>query len=246
MHKEEIRQVWKMKEMIKTWYANEKEKMSEMTKEQKREYITEYYGAYIVVAVLVLIAIVWLFYHFLFDNHEEGFNCAMVNYAMEESSIELSDTLTEYYGYNPKKKTAYFDPDYQISYPGVVNRAADNSFYEKFFLNVRMGMMDAAIMPQSYMEYCNTVGHTFYDVYEVLNEEQIEKYEPYFIKGKDDEGQEYTCGIDISNMKFFEKMGIVGVGDNAGEPIVLSFVYGGKHLEESQAFLTFLEQYETE
>lgn len=233
-----------MREMIKQWYAKEQEKMAEMSKEEKIDYIIEYYKFHILGIVFLIIAISWTFYHFVLDNKEEGFNCAMVNCAIEGDSLSLSDDLTEYMGYNPKKITAYFDPDYQIAYPGVDNRAADNSFYEKFFLNIRSGVLDAAIMPKSYMEYCNTVGHPFYDVYDVLNEEQIEKYEADFLTGKDDEGNEYTCGIDISELPFFEEMGIEEVEANAGEPLVLTFPYGGKHLEESSKFLTYLEQFE--
>lgn len=233
-----------MIEMIKAWYAAEKEKTAEMTKEQKVQYVIDYYTGFIAGSVVVLIAICWLIYHFAFDNKEYGFNCALVNCSMETGSSELSDRLTEYYGYNPRKETASFDSGYQIAYPGVDNEAADNSFYEKFFLNIRMEMLDAVIMPQSYMEYCNTVGHTFYDVYDVLDAEQIKKYEPYFVKGKDDEGVEYTCGIDIGKMQFFDKMGIVEVEANKGEPFILSFAFGGKHLEESRKFLTFLESFE--
>lgn len=230
--------------MIKAWYAAEKEKTAQMTKEEKINYIIEYYLAFIIGAVLLLIAVIWLIFHFAFDEKEEGFNCALVNCAVEENSLELSDELTEFFGYEPKKKEAYFDIDYQIAYPGVDNEAADNSFYEKFFLNIRMEVLDAVIMPQSFMEYCNTVGHPFYDVYDVLDAEQIKTYEPYFIKGKDEEGKEYTCGIDISKLKFFDEMGIQEVKANAEEPLVLSFAYGGKHLKESRSFLKFLETFE--
>ncbi|MDE6432924.1 MAG: hypothetical protein K2L07_01695 [Lachnospiraceae bacterium] len=233
-----------MVEMIKAWYAAEKEKMEEMTKEQKINYVVEYYLVFIIGAVLLLIAVIWFIFHFAFGNKEQGFNCALVNCAVEGNSIELSDGLTEFFGYNPKKKEAYFDPGYQIAYPGVDNEAADNSFYEKFFLNIRVGVLDAAIMPQSFMEYCNTVGHPFYDVYDVLSEEQIKTYEPCFLKGKDEDEKEYTCGIDISKLKFFDKMGIYEVEANEGEPLVLTFTYGGMNLEESRRFLDYLETFE--
>lgn len=230
--------------MIKAWYAAEKEKTAEMTKEQKINYIIEYYLAFIIGAFVLVIAIVWLVFHFVADDKEEGFNCALVNCAVEGNSIELSDEMTKFFGYDPKEKEAYFDIDYQIAYPGVDNEAADNSFYEKFFLNIRMEVLDAVIMPQSFMEYCNTVGHPFYDVYDVLSEEQIKTYEPYFLKGKDEEGNEYTCGIDISKSEFFDEMGIYGVKANEKEPLVLAFAYGGKHLEESREFLNYLETFE--
>lgn len=233
-----------MIEMIRAWYAAEQEKTKDMTKEQKINYVIEYYLAFMIGAVLLLIAVVWLIFHFAFDNKEQGFNCAVVNCAVEGDSIALSDELTEFFGYNPKKKEAYFDAGYQIAYPGADNEAADNSFYEKFFLNIRMGLLDAAIMPQSFMEYCNTVGHPFYDVYDVLTDDQVKTYESCFLKGRDDEGNEYTCGIDISELKFFDKMEISEVEANEGEPLVLTFPYGGKNLEESRHFLDYLETFE--
>lgn len=233
-----------MIEMIKEWFAREKEKTSEMNRQEKVSYIFEYYKFWLLGIVAFLVAVCWLIYHFCFAENEQGFNCAVVNCATENDVNGISDDLTAYFGYNTKKETAYFDMDYQIAYPGVENTAADDSFFEKFFLNLRMGVLDVAIMPESYMEYCNSVGHPFYDVTDVLTQEQLNQYEDRFLKGKDDEGEEYICGININDMQFFKQMGIAEVEVNEKEPLVLTFPYGGKHLEESSRFLDYLELFE--
>lgn len=81
---------------------------------------------------------------------------------------------------------------------------------------------------------------------EVLNEEQLKAWEPYFVMGEDEEGNEYICGMDISHLRFLEKENICFVNDNAGEAAILTFPCNSGHRENCQKFLELLEQYENE
>lgn len=234
------------KQRFRLWKKNETEKMAGMTKKEKRNYILTYYRGWLVSIILVLVVAVGISYHFIFNNAKCSFSCALVNGYMEKGDTVFSEELDDYFGFQPRKEYAYFDTEYQIAYPGVDNAAADTSFYEKFFLNIRVGSLDAAIIPESFLEYCNTVERVFYDVTEILSEEQIKEWEPYFITGKDETGNEYICGIDISRLKFLEKENICFVNDNTGEPAILVFPYNSGHRENCQKFLKLLEQYENE
>ena len=233
-----------MRELLKDWYEAEKEKMSEMTKEEKMDYIITYYKGWLILAAILLLLLIWIPCHFIFGNEKQGFLCGAVNCVTTRGGIALSDDLDAYFNFENKKEYAYFDTDYQIAYPGVDNEAADNSFYEKFFLNIRIGALDAAIMPLSYMEYCKSLECMFYDVTEVLDGEQIEKYQSLFVTGKDEEGNEYICGIDISGFAFIEKEEVSFVNANRGEIFVLAFPVTGKQQERCRQFVNFLGKYE--
>lgn len=233
-----------MKEILQEKYAQEKEKMAEMSKEEKKEYILEYYKGWIIAIVLLICFFIWLPIHLIFNNADCGFSCVFVNGIVECGDVDLSDRLTEYYGFNERKEYAYFDSNFQIAYPGADNEAADYSYYEKFFLNIRSGSMDVAIMPESYMEYCFTVEPIFVDVTEVLDSEQIKKYERYFVYGKNEAGEEYPCGIDISNFAFVEEEELCFVKVNNTEKMILTFPMNATRTERCQKFMRFLEAYE--
>lgn len=235
---------WKQRFWL--WKKTETEKMAGMTGREKWDYILTYYRAWLLTLVLVIAAAAGTAWHFAFNNAKCGFSCALVNGFMEKGDTVFSEELDDYFGFQPRKEYAYFDTEYQIAYPGVDNEAADTSFYEKFFLNIRTGSLDVAIVPESFLEYCNTVERVFYDVTEVLDEEQRKAWEPYFVTGKDEEGNEYICGIDISHLKFLEEEDITFVNGNAGESAILTFPCNSEHKEKCQEFLELFEQYENE
>ncbi|MCM1499645.1 MAG: hypothetical protein NC124_14360, partial [Clostridium sp.] len=226
------------------YHNQEKEKMADMTREQKWDYLLTYYKSWFIMAALVLLILCGTGYHFIFDNAKCGFQCALVNGYMDKSDTDFSDELSDYFAYEPRKQYAYFDTQYQIAYTDVENMAADTSFYEKFFLNIRAGILDAAIVPESFMEYCNELETVFYDVNDVLTKEQVERYAPYFVTGKDEQGREYACGIDISSFAFLNEEGVGFVDTNQKDAFILTFPVNGQHLEGCQGFVNFLEQYE--
>ena len=233
-----------LKEMILEWYQKEKEKTSEMTKEEKRNYILDYYKWWFVAAIVVVFVVIWLPCYFLFVKKEMEFQCAVVNCVMEIGDAEFSETLTDYLDFGSKRKYAYFDTQYQIAYPGVDNKAADTSFYEKFFLNIRMGSMDVAIIPESYLEYCNDIDAPFYEVTEVLTEEQQARYQEYYVVDENDEGVEYTCGIDISQMQFVDELQLQLVTEGTSDKLILVFPINAENPEGCQTFIEFMEIYE--
>lgn len=235
-----------LKQRFRLWKKAETEKMAGITGREKWDYILTYYRAWLLTIVLVIAAAAGAACHFVFNNAKCGFSCVLVNGYMEKGDTVFSEELDDYFAFQPRKEYAYFDTEYQIAYPGVENEAADTSFYEKFFLNIRTGSLDAAIVPESFLEYCNTVERVSYDVAEVLSQEQLKVWEPYFVTGKDEEGNEYTCGIDISHLEFLEEENITFVNGNAGEAVILTFPCNGQHKEKCQEFLELLEQYENE
>lgn len=64
-----------------------------------------------------------------------------------------------------------FDSDYLLSYDDVQLSEANESSYEKFFLNWHVHEIDAMIMPKSFYEYCKRQGGEFQETIEL--EEQM-------------------------------------------------------------------------
>ena len=215
-----------------------------MSKKEKAEYIFTYYKAWMVTAVIVIAAIVWVLSRYVFSNSESVLNVALINGYMRLSDTDMSETLDEYFELDTTDMYTYFDTQYQLSYTGVENTAGDTSFYEKFFLNVRVGSLDAVIMPESFMEYCNSLEPIFADVTEILDEEQLDYWEDYLVMGTDEDGNEYACGLDISHLSFIKEEEMGFVGDNDGEAFILAFPITGEAGEACQTFLEFLESYE--
>lgn len=230
-----------MKEILANWYASEKEKMSEMDRAAKLDYVFTYYKGWFLAAIILLAALIWLPWHFFFGRVDVSFCCAMVNGYLKTGDAELTGDLEAYFGFSSRKEQAYFDSGYQILYPGVENDAADTSCYEKFFLNIRTGALNVAIVPESYMEYCNSIGRMFYDVTEALDDAHLEEYRDFFVAGKDAEGAEYMCGIDVSHLGIWEHEEFTFVGSNAGERIILVFPYQAGRPELNGRLLDFLE-----
>ncbi len=222
--------------------ADKKRQWQSMTWPEKLDHIWTYYRAWIFSAVFVIAGAVWLVSRYLLDNEECGFSLGLINGYMEKGDVALSAELDEFFGFQEGETYAYFDTAYQFSYTGVENSAGDNSFYEKFFLNIRMGELDAVIMPESFFEYCNDLEPIFCDVRSVLSEEQQGAWEDYYVMGQTEDGAAYACGIDISHLDYINAEGMGFVGENNGEAFILAFPVTGEHRALGGALLRYIEK----
>ncbi len=205
----------------------------------KMSYILYNHTAGIVLGAIVTGLVLALGYHFVFHGQVSEFNLAVVNGYSEEGDIDLTDDLNELFGLDGKKKYAYADTNYQISYEYdnavVENPVSDTSFFDKFFLNIRTGMIDAAIIPKSFYDYCNFQGDFFYDVEYVLSKTQISQYSDKFIDGNTADGN-YNRGIVIDGCGYIDKTGLSFIDANADESYILVFPINGSDKEKCRTF----------
>lgn len=223
--------------------CDEKNEWDNMPFKDKISYILYNHTAGIVFGIFAICLIVGLGYHFIFNGNNCCFNLAVVNGYTSESDIKLSEKLDKVFGYDGSKEYTYVDTEYQVSYEydevNIENTAADNSFYDKFFLNIRTGQIDAAIVPKSFFDYCNSLGNVFYDVEYVLSDEQSEKLKERFIAGKTDDG-EFVNGIEIGECNYLEETGITFVDVNSDDSYILVFPINGSHIRKCKEFVDYI------
>ena len=221
----------------------EKNEWSKMPVKDKISYSVYNHMAGIVLGMTVLFLTAGLAFHFVFNGEVCGFNIAVVNGYSEVSDSDLSEKLNDLYDFDGKKKYAYVDTQYQLSYEAdginVENPAANNSFFDKYFLNIRTGAMDAAIIPKSFYEYCNSMGNIFYEVEYVLTKDQVKMLQNRFVTGTTDEG-DFVTGINIGGCKYLNESGIAFVDTNMDDSYILVFPVNGTHLEECREFVDYI------
>ena len=125
---------------------------------------------------------------------------------------KLAGLLEEYLGINPKKEKVMVDSNYNIAYvfDDETNKAVDMdgaevtdfSTYEKYFLNIDNGMIDAAIIPESFMEYCASLELYYEDLEHILSEDKMNAYENRICYCADASGNTYAAGIYMDGTVF--------------------------------------------
>lgn len=135
------------------WIADIREKTKDMNKNQKIEYICNYYWYHILIGCILLGLLLLLIYHIGWGKKEKDFSCVIVNQEIDlKRDRELSESFGEFSGLDKKKIS--IDSDYQISYGDKILEGVNESSYEKFFFHWSSGETDAMIMPESFYEYC--------------------------------------------------------------------------------------------
>lgn len=210
----------------------------------KVSYILYNHIAEIVFFLLLVFIIGGIGANYFFKKDTCKFNLAVVNSYTDKSDMSLSDELNAYYEYDSKKKYAKCDTAYQISYQYndriIENPAAETSFFDKFFLNIRNGLIDAAIIPESFYEYCNTQGDIFYDVEYVLSKEQFLEYRDLFTSATTDEGI-FVNGIIIDDCDYLKNSGLKFLDVNSSDSYVLVFPITGGNIEECRRFVDYIK-----
>lgn len=230
-----------------------RKKTEHMNRQEKVQYIIDYYKVPIIAAAVVILLIIGIAWQLLFNNQKTVYSFAIINEEMNiQSDSQLKESLTKWLGLNPRKAEVAIDSTYNIPYiydesGQLVNvdgsPAADYSTFEKYFLNLSHNTIDAAVMPEGFMEYCNGLDRSYYDITELFSEEALEPYKDRFCYGTDVNGESYVCGLytdgTIFDASYFAK--------DAGEEMVkaygkqvLAFPIGGKNPENNEAFLKWI------
>ena len=199
----------------------EKDKFARMKKTERTKYLMTYYKG-VVFSLVALTAIgVIVMVEAKAAKREEILRIAVVNsyhenaLANEEIAGMLSEDLVPYGMQVTENTDVIYDTDYQIAYETggktYASTAANDSDYDKFFLNIANGRIDAAIVPESFVSYCDALE----DVYE-------------------------GTAADITDSEFVRQAGIAFVGDNAGEKYFLILPAGGMNRENASLFRDYL------
>ena len=196
---------------------------SKMTKRQKLDHIFTYYKGHMVFVGVVILIIGVVIHQVFYADHRDCYQVAVVNGYINEGDIEISDRLSETLVSDTSKEKVYFDTQYQLEYPGVKNMMADTSFQEKLLLNIGVGSVDVAILPEKFVDFCNETEYIFRDVSTVLDEDQMADLKDKLVYSTDEDGNRFPCGIIISDTKFINKEEFTFVEGSTGDEVIMVF-----------------------
>lgn len=163
-----------MKEWIRNKILDVRKKTQGMSVQAKGAYILHYYWHYFLLAGMALGLLVLLIYHIFWGRRPTLFLCAAVNQEIDyQRDREVGAEFAAYAGV--KKDRVIFDSDYNISYDDVQFPEANESSYEKFFLNWSVHKLDAVILTESFYRYCLRQGGDFSRVVPLTDEKVLEK-----------------------------------------------------------------------
>ena len=150
-------------------------KMKDMTWKERFAYYWEYYKVHTIVTIVAIVAIV-LTAHSLITAKDYAFYGLLLNaYAL--SSDEMSGSFSEYAGIDTEEYDCFMDTSSTLSLSSSTEY--DMATMQRIVAVVQTKELDAVIFDsQCYEQYA--MNEIFYDLREILTEEQIEKYEPYF------------------------------------------------------------------
>lgn len=242
-----------MIKFLKRKAAAEKEKMSGMSRADKAVYIWDYYKVHILLLLAFIALIIGLCWQLLFNSQETVYHFAIINEEMNvEKDSALKTSLSDWLGLNPRTEEVMVDSNYNIPYlynessePAYLDGtpASDFSTYEKYFLNLSKNVIDAAVMPESFMEYCNSLDRSYCDLTELFPEDVLLRYEERFCWGTDVNGEKYLCGLytdgTVFDAGYFAQSADETLREAYGRQ-VLAFPVGGGHPENNEMFLRWV------
>lgn len=213
---------------MKKYLEDIRRKTAGMNRRDKRNYIFTYYWYHMLGIGAAVGFLLFLIIHFGFGNDRPDFTCVMVNQEINYlRDGEMEQDFGEYTGM--KKDRIVIDSDYNISYGSVQLEGVNESSYEKLFFKWNNKELDAVIMPESFYEYCRSLGGTFVNLDE-MKTRGLPLYEDNGIH----------TGIWIDKTRFFDSW----LENETGERFLLVFPTEGRHRDESQRFVDWIAEVE--
>lgn len=157
-------------------FKEERAALKNGTFKQKLSYFIEYYKWYVIVPVLVLLFGAYTVYEIV-TTKDVAFYSVMLNGTALEGATQSSQEFAELINLDTEKYTIMWDSSMHIQEAGM-----DEISYtsvQKLVTYTAAAELDTMVSDStSFRKYANS--STFYDVRNLLTEEQIAKFEPYF------------------------------------------------------------------
>lgn len=199
-----------------------KEKTQGMKNGAKIGYVLTYYWYHILGIAAVVFLLIFCVVHFAFGTQNPEFTCVLVNQPIDYSKDQaFAKEFGKAAGLDADR--VIIDSDYQISYGDVQLEGINESSYEKFFFKWSGGELDAVLLPESFLKYCQEMGGTFLD----MKEFDTGTMELYY-------DGDSAVGLKAEETKLSQ----LTEGDL--ENMVLVFPSEGKNQVNSQKFIRFV------
>lgn len=211
---------------FKEYIEEEKAKLGEMTKAEKKSYFVDYYLKYCILAFVLLLLLIWIVYDFARAMRNTVVTGGVVGMTLsEEGTAFMTDEYLEYLGLSDKSNKIDFasyiildDEDYQ-TYTMFQAELATNSY--NFLITTKKGM--------AFVAQCECLA----DLNDVLDDELKQSLsDKIFRANLGESGKKIAAAIDISDTAFVKDYII------SAEPVY--FIVAGKP-EEYESALNILK-----
>lgn len=157
-------------------FKEEREALKHGSPKQKLQYFSYYYKWHVIVSVAVIVLAVSLIYE-IATKKEEAFYSIFLNCSELETATEYNQGFLDYVGIDTEKYDALFDSSLFISTMSMDETTMASQ--QKLMVYIAASQIDViAGGTEVFEQYA--YNENFYDLRELLSEEQIAKYEPYF------------------------------------------------------------------
>jgi len=209
---------------MKQFFKKIHDTTAHMGRRQKAEYILTYYWYHMLGVLAAAGLTIFIIVHFAFAPDPPAFTCVLVNQAIDwQRDAQVAEAFSGDSGI--ETDLIVIDSDYNISYPGHELKGINESSYEKFFFKWANHEIEAAVMPESFLKYCSSLG----GVYREMDEFDTGSLELFKSGGE-------AVGIMAEKTRLADYM-----VNETGEPLILVFPVEGKNQENCQTFIDFIQ-----
>lgn len=221
---------------VKDEFKKERESIKNAPLDKKIQYIWNYYWVQILFVVGIILVIIGV--GVTVKNKKETLLTGIYLNCYEEEYVnnELVEDFIEEKEIDTKKQELYFVTDLTYTADDDSLLGSDNSSTgQALTIYHESGTVDFVIASRAVLEELAYEKNFFADLRLILSEEDIEKYESYFIYLESEEGEEVPILIDMSQSEKLK-----GAYKEDEKPLVMGFIINAPHAEMAADFVGYL------
>lgn len=213
----------------------EKQKLSEMTFQDKITYFNQYYRTKFFVFLAVIGFLIYLIYTITSPKIETIFYAAIVNnYLDEEKKSEFYHDFGEYLDIDSKKQGITLDTTYVLGKNDIISSDSVSSSQQKISTYTYAQKLDVIIAPAEVFQSLAYYGY-FDDLADQLPTDLYAQFaESLYLTNQEDDPEEKAYGIYLTDSEVFDSLG------NVIEDPVLGIITNSKYKENSIEFLRYV------
>jgi hypothetical protein len=209
----------------------EKQKLKDMSFQEKMSYLWEYYKIHAAVAIAVISLIIYLIYELMTPDIKTQFYAAIINNTISDQVWDQYTTSFEdYLNLNPKTEAV------QLNYNFYLNTSSDYAMNMQQALStyIAAGEVDVIIAPESsFKEYA------YYGFMEKISDQiPTDLYasltDNVYMSDTEEDPEKDVYGIYLTDTKLFQE------NANNTDPYILGIIANSGHKENAVEFLRML------
>lgn len=222
-------------DLLRSWYTEEKEKLSGMNRNEMIRYIWDYYRLHLTAIIFLSLFLIWFGYHYVTTPGGDWFYACFANtYGDVGNNSDFYDDFAEYAGLDLKEKNLVFN---NACYFDPTGNTMGNTYYETLITYIESGTLDVLLMEKEQLQAFGTTGRLM-DLESADTAEIFHKYSDRIIycvpSDEMSEKEQIAIGIDLSGCC------LTGEGKPYPDGVVLGIGAQAKHLDMAEIFLQYL------